>query len=59
MLIIKLIQFYNLMTSECARKKVETIDRSTVQEEYSMTSEHAWETVESIVRSIVRFGGPS
>jgi len=27
------------MTSECARETVETIDRSTVQGEYSMTSE--------------------
>jgi len=36
------------MTSECARETVETIDRSTVQEEYSKTSERAWETVETI-----------
>jgi len=29
------------MTSECAKETVKTIDRSTVQGEYSMTSEHA------------------
>jgi len=46
------------MTSECARETVETIDRSTVQDEYSMKSEHAWEIVETIDRSIVRFRGP-
>ena len=41
MLIIKFCQFYTITTSECARETVETIDRSTVQGGYSMTSEHA------------------
>jgi len=54
MVIIKLFQL-TVMTSECARKTVETIDRSTVQDECSMTSEHAWETVETIDQSTVRF----
>jgi len=46
------------MTSGCVRETVETIHRSTVQVEYSITSERAWETVETIDRSTVRFRGP-
>jgi len=45
------------MTSNCARKTVEAIDRSTVQGQYSMTSHRAWETIETIDRSTVRFRG--
>ena len=58
MVIINLFSIFTIMTSECARETVETIDRSTVQDEYSMTSEHAWETVEIIDRSTVAFRGP-
>ena len=45
------------MTSECVRERVEAIDRSTVQGKYSKTSDRAWETVETIDWSTVRFRG--
>jgi len=47
------------MKSECMREPAETFDLSTVQVEYSMTSERAWETVEIIDQSTIREGGPS
>jgi len=53
----KLFQFYNYDV-KFAWEAVETIDRSTVQGQYSMTSQRAWETVETIDRSTVRFCGP-
>jgi len=40
--------------SEHAWETVETIDRLTVQGEYSLMSEHAWETVETIDRLTVQ-----
>ena len=43
------------MTWECARETVETIHRSKVQGEYSITSERAWETVETIDGPTDRF----
>ena len=46
------------MTSDHARETVKTMDRLTVQEEYSMTSKHEWEIVETIDRSTVRERGP-
>ena len=46
------------MTSAYARDRVVTFVRSTVQDEYSMTSEHACEKVETIDRSTIRFRGP-
>ena len=40
------------------RGKQSKLERSTVQGEYSLTSYHYWETVETIDRPTVRFRGP-